>query len=320
MRGAYGQSEVIYPFFKNNGGIVNYQSLCLRNCGQDGYYTRIRDAFVSMATDGMSMNNAKSYFVIVYLNGKYHGIYEMKENQNEDYFVSHYGCDRDSVQLVRNNTRVYNGSGTNEDIKALIEFATRTNGNDPDVFEKYIQWVDEEAYTDYMIAVGFFVLTDIYNQKTVRSMDGIVRWQPILYDLDSGMPANGASRKVLKNFFKDGGLYTPSGLKMETVLFNQLYENREWRLRFAARYAYLLNTSLKTENLLNLFEGMVSALEPEIERHVKRWSAPTSVSKWQSDVESMRQTISKRRPYVLQEIKELCGLSSEQMKELYPDD
>ncbi|MBR3751073.1 MAG: CotH kinase family protein [Clostridia bacterium] len=320
MRGAYGQSEVIYPFFKSNGGIVSYQSLCLRNCGQDGYYTRIRDAFVSMATDGMHMNNAKTYFIIVYLNGKYHGVYEMKENQNEDYFVSHYGCERDSVQLVRNNVKVYNGNGDDRDIKALIKFATETNGNDPEVFARYLEWVDEEAYTDYMIAVGFFVLTDIYNQKSVRSMDGIVKWQPILYDLDSGMPANGKNRKVLRNFFKDGGLFTPSGLKMETVLFNQLYENKQWRFRFAQRYAFLLNTSLSTDNLLSLFEGMVSSLEPEMERHIKRWSTPNSMSKWKSDVEDMRQTITNRRASVLQEIKDVCGLTQQQMKELFPND
>ena len=125
---------------------------------------------------------------------------------------------------------------------------------------------------------------------------------------------------MLKNFFKDGGLFTPSGLKMETVLFNQLYENKEWRLRFAARYAALLNTSLRTDKLLELFEGMVSALEPEIERHCKRWSAPTSVSKWWEDVENMRKTITNRRPYVIQEIKDVCGLTQQQMKELFPND
>ena len=262
MRGAYGQSQVTYPFFENNDSIVSYQSLSLRNCGQDAYYTRIRDAFISMAAEGMHANNAKTFFVIVYLNGSYHGIYEFKENQNEDYLAAHTGCDRESVQLVRNNINVYNQKGTNTDIKNLIEFATNTNAKNEDVYKKYVEWVDEEAYTDYLVAVGFFVLADAYNQKSMRSMDGVAKWQPILYDLDNGFTADQHSRKILNRFFRDSGIFTPSGFKVETVLFNQFYENLGWRKKFAARYAELLNSTLKTENLLALYESMVNQLTP----------------------------------------------------------
>ncbi len=320
LRGAYGQSSVVYPFFANNDSIIEYSSLSLRNCGQDTYYTRLRDAYISMAADGMNANNAKTYFAVVYLNGKYHGLYEFKENQNEDYLASHTGCDRDTVQLVRNNTNVYNKVGKNTDIKNLIKFALETDCADEAVYQEFLTYVDEDAYTDYLIAVGFFVLSDVYNQKCMRSMDGVAKWQPILYDLDSGLGSNTYKRKILSQFFSDKGVFTASGMKMETVVYNAFFENAGWREKFVQRYAYLLNTSLSTESLLALFDRMVDTIAPEMERHCKRWNTPSNVETWESNVEAMRNAIIKRREHALMEIKDLFRLSDEKMAQLFPND
>ena len=320
MRGAYGQSSVIYPFFKNNDSIIEYSSLSLRNCGQDTYYTRMRDAYISMAMDGTNANNAKTFFTVVYVNGKYHGLYEFKENQNEDYLASHTGCDKDTVQLVRNNTYVYNKIGKNTDIKSLIRFALETDCADDAVYQEFLTRVDEDAYTDYLIAVGFFVLNDIYNQKSMRSMDGVAKWQPILFDLDGGLGIYSARSKILSRFFTDDGMYTPSGMKMETVIFNAFFENAGWREKFVERYAYLLNTSLSTESLLELFDGMTQSIAPEMERHCKRWHTPSSVTLWEENVEKMRNVIINRREHAIKEIKDIFKLSDERMAQLFPND
>lgn len=320
MRGAYGQSSVIYPFFKNNNSIIEYSSLSLRNCGQDTYYTRMRDAYISMAMDGTNANNAKTFFTVVYVNGKYHGLYEFKENQNEDYLASHTGCDKDTVQLVRNNTYVYNKIGKNTDIKSLIKFALETDCADDAVYQEFLTRVDEDAYTDYLIAVGFFVLNDVYNQKAMRSMDGVAKWQPILFDLDGGLGTSSTKSKILSRFFTDNGVFTPSGMKMETVIYNAFFENAGWREKFVERYAYLLNTSLSTESLLALFDGMTQSIAPEMERHCKRWHTPSNVTLWEENVEKMRNVIINRREHAIKEIKDLFKLSDEKMAQLFPND
>lgn len=319
LRGAYGQSEVQYPFFENNDGISTYSSLCLRNCGQDAAYTRMRDAFVSMAADGLNVNNAKTGFAVVYLNGKYNGIYEFKENQNEDYLAAHTGCDRDTVQIVRANTYVYNKIGTSADIKSLIAFAAGNDCSDDEVYARYITRIDEDYYTDYLICVAFFMLSDAYNQKSIRSMDGVVKWQPVLYDLDNGMGKN-YRIKVLRRFFTDEGIYTPSGFRVETVLFNAFYKNAAWREKFVLRYAELLNSALKTENLLALFDSMTEQLRPEMERNCNKWHTPSDLETWEQNVSDMRTSILNRRKYALQELQSLFGVSDARMRQLFPDD
>ena len=210
--------------------------------------------------------------------------------------------------------------GKNTDIKSLIRFALETDCADDAVYQEFLTRVDEDAYTDYLIAVGFFVLNDIYNQKSMRSMDGVAKWQPILFDLDGGLGIYSARSKILSRFFTDDGMYTPSGMKMETVIFNAFFENAGWREKFVERYAYLLNTSLSTESLLELFDGMTQSIAPEMERHCKRWHTPSSVTLWEEIVEKMRNVIINRREHAIKEIKDIFKLSDERMAQLFPND
>ena len=318
LRGAYGQSSVSYPFFEYNTGFCTYSSLALRNSGQDAYSTRLRDAFVSMATNGMKVYNAQSKMVVVYLNGKYHGLYEFKENQNEDYLAAHTGCDRNTVQIVRANTNVYNGIGDNSDIKALIDFAATADMSDDKNYQKYIQWVDEDYYTDYLICISFFILSDAYNQKSISSMDGVVKWSPILYDLDGGL--NSYRSAILKRFFTKAGIFTPSGFRVETVLFNAFYQNAGWREKFTLRYCELLNTTLKTERLLALFDSMTELVRPEMARNCERWKYPESAAKWEENILTLRHNISARRKYAIEELKNTFRVSNARLRELLPDD
>lgn len=317
LRGAYGQSEVTFPFF--SGLKINtFSSLTLRNSGQDWSVTRLRDAYVSMAVNGMHINNAQSSFAVVYLNGKYNGLYEFKENQNEDYFAAHTGCDRDSVQLVRANTYVYNKQGNNKDIKALLKFATENNFSDNTLYERYCTWVDEDYYTDYLIAQAFFVCSDYYNQKSAQAMDGTFKWQPVFFDLDYTIGTN-YKRHILHSFLQKDGLYTVNGYKVETALFGAFYENAGWRDKFVNRYSELLKTVLSTERLLALYDEMVAQVTPEMQRTIDKWHQPSSMQQWSENVAAIRFSLANRRPYAISEIRSLFSLTDQQMQELFPN-
>lgn len=55
LRGGYGRSSVVYPFFEDYE-IKEFKSLSLRNMGQDVSLSRIRDAYFSMAVKGMNLD------------------------------------------------------------------------------------------------------------------------------------------------------------------------------------------------------------------------------------------------------------------------
>ncbi|MGI6193638.1 MAG: CotH kinase family protein, partial [Christensenellales bacterium] len=324
LRGGYGQSSVTYPFFEGYG-VKEFSSLVLRNCGQDQAATMLRDAYASMAVNGMNIDNAQSTFVTVYINGKYWGLYEFKENQNEDYYAGKYGVDPGVVQGVRSNTYVYNGVGDNKGIKNLFALAAKDT-SDASVYAQYAAKADEDMFIDYLIAQCFFSNNDAYNQKYMGSTDGSMKWRPVFYDLDFALSGNSSSKNVFGLFFRQEVVYVgvpdEQGNRnfVDMGLYYGFYKNAAWREKFVNRFAEVMNTVLTTDRLVSILDDMVALMEPEMARHVSRWKRPASVSGWKSEIKAFRQCIIDRRANYLKEFKRTFNVSDARMKELFPND
>ena len=116
-----GLGTFTYPFFpertvisgKNAGKVLQkYDGLILRNGGNDALLstaadpdrpTLLRDGisneFIAKYAPNVQMSYA--HFAVVYLNGEYYGILELRENQNEDYIKRLYGVDDNDVVVVK---------------------------------------------------------------------------------------------------------------------------------------------------------------------------------------------------------------------------
>ena len=323
LRGGYGLSKVTYPFFEEYD-IHEFRSLSLRNMGQDNHLTRIRDAFFSMAVKGMNLDYMETRFAVVYLNGKYWGLYEFKENQNEDYLASRHGIDADDVMMSRSNTYVYNGQ-SNRDIKDLFAMARGDLADDGN-FAKYLERADSDYFTDYLIAQCFFANADVYNQKYAGTLDRSLKWRPVYYDLDWAFMGCNPKRAIMSSFFSAGGIAVgapdENGNRnhVDTALYYGFYKNAAWREQFVERYAEVLNTILTTEKLLERFDAMTAEMETEMKRNIDRWGKPSSMSAWRSSIQELRKCIEERRPYAIKELKNVFGLSEERVKELFPND
>ena len=116
-----GQGTFRYAFFeerivrdgKNEGEVLDrYDSLILRNGGNDSLLHNSCDPLKASLLRDNAVNNfaahvtstldyACSAFAIVYVNGEYYGILDMKENMNEDYVKRVYGVADDDVVIVK---------------------------------------------------------------------------------------------------------------------------------------------------------------------------------------------------------------------------
>ena len=89
-----------------------YDSFILRNGGNDSLLhtacdpkdaTLLRDGIVNNWASKVApdLDNSLSQFAVVYLNGAYYGILDMRENLNEDYAKRVYGIDDNQVVVVK---------------------------------------------------------------------------------------------------------------------------------------------------------------------------------------------------------------------------
>ncbi len=97
--------------------------------------------------------------------------------------------------------------------------------------------------------------------------------------------------------------------------------NPGWKEAFIEKSTPSLeHHAFKKEKLLALFDEMVAEMEPEMERHISRWRAPSSMSAWESHIKDVRHFLEVRTRNVKQHLKREFNLSNERMKELFPDD
>lgn len=208
LRGGYGQGSTKYNFFPGNE-VTEYTSLAVRNSGQDASKARIRDSFFSKCVEGLNIDNIKTRSVVVYINGQYWGLYDLNENQNEDYLATHYGVDPSTANIIRRNETPL--AGDRADFKRVRNYALTGDISGSAKYEELCQWVDVDYFMDYLIAQTYFANGDMFNQKYWRTTDYKIKWRPIYYDLDLALGSSSPTRNVLPSYFNAEGVPSQDG-------------------------------------------------------------------------------------------------------------
>ena len=314
FRSGYGRSSVTYPFFEDYEQI-EFSSLLLRNAGQDTERTRMADTYCSMLAKGMNIDYAESRFAVVFINGRYYGIYDLKENQNEDYMsYKHGGLDTSKMNVIRRNYFLLEGS--TRDISAAYEFAKTENLADPAVYEEFSKMVDVDAFIDYIVLQSFIGNDDMYNQK-YWNVDGFeTPIRPVLFDLDFGIYAKNSD--VLPLYFSGDGIPGSDGTtKTNMWIPTALLKNPEWKEKLIQRIAWAVNDGF--QGAVTLFDRMVEEIRPEMARHIARWPRyGLTMEKWEANIAHAREVLLARPERMKKTLRNYLGVSEARMKELFP--
>ena len=318
FRSGYGRKTVTYPFFGNDY-IKTFGSLVLRNAGQDCLNTRIRDSFTSTAVLDMNIDSSAATFCAVYINGRYWGLYDLKENMNKDYLAAHYGVDEDTVNIIKRNTVEL--AGSNADFLRVRSYVVQRNASGANVvvpltaerYAEFTKWVDAESIADYLIAREYFPDADMFNQKYWRTTDYKVRWRAIFYDSDFALSSERGD--VLGHYFNVVGVPSADGSLSQMDLYCGLRSNEEWSDYFITRYIYVTKYYLNNDRLLPLFDSMVDTIQPEMDRQIARWGRPESRSHWENEISKLRSMLAARPQYAKQCLQYNFKLSEAQYAE-----
>jgi len=312
LRGGYGQSSTSYQFFPGND-VTEYTSLAVRNSGQDASKARLRDSFYSKCVAGLNIDYIQTRPVIVYINGQYWGLYDLNENQNEDYLATHFGVDPDTVNIIRRNETPLAGNRT--DFYRVRKYGLEEDTSIESKYQEFIQWVDVDYFMDYLIAQSYFANGDMFNQKYWRTEDYSIKWRPIYYDLDLALSSSSPTRNILPNYFNPEGIPSQDGSLTNMDLYVGLRKNAGWCQKFGERYVYVALNYFNPERVIGILDEMTSAMEPEMARHIKRWGTPSSMSEWKSNVKDLRDCLEKRQSHALTYLQREFGFTDAQMEE-----
>ena len=100
FRDQYGTSKLEYPIFPDYPGIEVYDDLLLRNSGGDADFLHFRDGFHHVLAKDLDFEKMKYRPAVLFINGKYWGIHNIREKSNEDYFKENYNIDKKDIDII----------------------------------------------------------------------------------------------------------------------------------------------------------------------------------------------------------------------------
>ncbi len=308
-RNIYGYNEFTYPFFPDfPDKPITHKAITLRTSGQDWRFTKIRDIMMTSLLEDTDMDYQAYRQSVLYINGEYWGIYNIRERINPHFLHYNHGVDPQNVDILQGNGWVRDGSNTH--YRALEDYARSNNLADPKHYAYMQSQMDIDNFIDYWVAQIYFAQTDSANIRFWReqSSNGIWRW--ITFDLDWAFWRNNYDHNSLAFVTNPQG--TGYARSLRTTLMSNLLANRDFREHFIERLAYHLNHTFAAQRVLERIDLLAGNIEDEMPRQIARWGG--SMSRWEKEVEVLRIFARNRHAYLYRYIQEYFRLSNEEMR------
>jgi hypothetical protein len=299
-RSKYGAGSINYRFFPNRD-YTRWESILLRNGGSDWDHTMFRDALMTGLVADEDIDISAYRPSIVYINGAYWGIQNLREVMNEHYVAQRYDVDADSVDVME----IWGGppmSGDREAYWAMQEFLSTHDLSDPTNYRQAREIIDIPKFITYSV-------TNIYvnngdwpgnNNRFYRIKRPGAKWTWFLIDLDFGFglhDTSGYRYNSLADALDPNGTSWPNPA-YATFHLRKLCESPQFRYDFINGFADLINFRFRPDLVLRQLDEKKTALLPEIDRHLARWDRDHQ--EWDAKVEEERPFIQNRPEFMRQ--------------------
>ncbi|MBP7185064.1 MAG: CotH kinase family protein, partial [Saprospiraceae bacterium] len=287
-----------------------YKYLVLRNSGSDWGMSHFRDALMTGLVKNWDLDVQAYQPSRVYINGKYWGIYNLREKINSHYFQSHYGIDRDSIDILEHRYTVRKGS--TKYYNKLLNFLETHDLADAQNYKQVTAMMDVDNFMRHQIAQIYCDNQDAGgNIRYWRPRREGAKWRWVLFDTDYGFGLH--DKNAYKNnslafhTYADGDNWPNPA--WSTFLLRKLLMNKEFKEKFVARFCDYLNTDLLPTHVNNKVDEIVATLAPEMPLHCKRWDI--SLKTWNNQIANIRNFANQRPTYIRQYMKEYFALQDE---------
>ncbi|CAA6819376.1 MAG: Unknown protein [uncultured Thiotrichaceae bacterium] len=287
----YGEKSIKYPLFRDKPLIDKVKSFVLRNGGTewDGARSMIGDAVQQgIVKDHMDIDYQSYHPSVVFLNGKYWGIHNIREKLNEDYIEANHGIDSKEVDILENDAEL--SEGTDTAYVALKAFLNSNDLSDDSAYAEAASQIDVVELMNHAIVQSFVRNTSIgHNLKYWRQQINEGKWRWMLFDLDRGFRSTSSS--VLSLVMDD----IPTN-----IVFHNMMKNDGFKNAFASRYFTHLNLTFQTDRMDGIIESLQAEIVSEIPRHFQKWTTNSdggelSFSSWSERIDQLL-SFSDRRP------------------------
>ena len=301
FRDRYGAPSLQYPLFGEDN-LQEFQAFVLRTGGQDSIKGRIRDEMITSLVAQYTDVPVQDYRpVTLYLNGRFWGVYFVREKVNEDYIAGHYNVPAEDVIIQF-------GNGNDPEYRSLIHYVRTHDLSVQEHYDYVAQRIDIDEFIDYHAVQMWTGNVDMGNIKYFKLPDG--KWTWILYDTDLALTM--ADYNSVVEQLNPAG--TGADDLFSTDLIVGLMKNPQFREKFLRRMAWQAETIWNTPQLMEKIAYLENMIRPDMERDIARWGE--SLDFWNAKLGYMRYVVENRGRFVYYHIRSYFHLSDSKMQEL----
>ncbi|TYQ15440.1 UNVERIFIED_CONTAM: dockerin type I repeat protein [Acetivibrio alkalicellulosi] len=315
----------VFPGLKGKGtgeDITRFKRLLLRASGNDIQFSMFRDGLMQGMVSHMRVDTQAFRPSVVFLNGEFWGIYNIRERYDNRYFQTHYDLDRDRVAVLDisgGRTEIIDiDEGTEQDAQDYRDFKNYLGQNDirqQSTYDYVKTKMDIDNFIDYQISQIYFANTDwpannvvvwryntrngSYDKDAPYGLDGRWRWAIKDTDFGFGLSYGGQVDHDTLRYASTDGTGFSANRPWAVFIFKTLLQNDEFRTEFINRYADHLNTAFipdRVNNMINEMSGNIAHIIPE---QVRRWNR---IEDWDEEIEILKHFANNRPAYVRQHI------------------
>lgn len=292
-REAYGDRRIKHQIFPNKRQ-GSFKHLVLRNAGSDWGKTHARDAIITGLLDDVDVSKQAYRPALLYINGMYWGIYNIREKINRHYLEYEFGVDKDSLDLIEHERSVKVGGIAH--YQKLQRFMATNDLSNTDNYEYVKTQMDVENFMIHNIVQIFIDNQDGGgNIKFWRPQTSDGRWRWILYDTDwgFGLQDEFAYKNNSLEFHTAANGPSWPNPPWSTFMLRKLLKNEDFKNAFVLKFSDYLNTIFEPQNVIEHINANQVLLKPEINRHIKKWDL--DYRNWVKHAERMKE-FSRQRP------------------------
>lgn len=303
--------------------ITAFDTFVLRNSGNDVSCAHFRDALMQRLSDQLNVCIQAYRPSLLFINGEFWGLYNLRERYSADYFYSHFGLEPENLVMLESISPLLTGSwntkyalnegvpGDEEDFYALVDYVASHDMKE----DEHMAWVsdrmDLDNFIDFFLASCYLANTDwpgnnikVWKNKNPDDPSGLdTKWRWVLSDMDFGIGhSTGAGQQMFAH-----------ALTEDTVcgkLMVRLLKNTTFRLRFADRACYLVNEVYRTEDMRAALDRFADTVAPYIDLNFKRWRGDGgTMERWEEHVRAADDFLAGRTAYFIRELQDKLNVT-----------
>ena len=309
FREKYGNKRLKYQLFPEFPELKKFKSFILRDNGSNFHNEYFRDMLATSISEGLGVDYQRGRASVVFYNGEYFGIHNIRERSTEHYFETHYDYDPDNIDLLKADNSASTGSGV--DYQKMMDWLEDNHLDKEENYAQVAAQIDVDNFMNYVHLETFVDNRDWpgNNLKKWRVSNPATPWKWFVYDTDFGF-ASGMSAfndNIFEFAAAENGSNWPNGPEY-TLLLRRMLENPGFRMAFINRMSTLLSMNFSSARVKARMKKLMSDIEAEIPRDQKRWGHNSSYM--EREFGKMEEFAEDRPGVILSELREYFDLST----------